>query len=51
MRVIGVPSWLDLFDLSHPTLPYDGKHLRDGYADSLILHTSGSTGERYCSVN
>ncbi|KAJ6194076.1 hypothetical protein J3E72DRAFT_199340, partial [Bipolaris maydis] len=43
MRVVGVPSLLDLLDLSHPTLPYNGKHRRDGYADSVILHTSGST--------
>ncbi|RYN90927.1 hypothetical protein AA0121_g13657, partial [Alternaria tenuissima] len=35
---------LDLLFPSHSPPHYAGRHCRDGAADSLILHTSGSTG-------
>ncbi|RYN85783.1 hypothetical protein AA0119_g13131 [Alternaria tenuissima] len=43
-QIVEVPLLLDLLDPSHRPPHYDGRHRRDGAANSLILHTSGSTG-------
>lgn len=45
MQIVAVPPLLDLLYPSHRLPHYDGRHRRDMEADSLILHTSGSTGE------
>ena len=50
-QIVEVPRLLDLLDPSHRPPHYDGRHRRDGSANSLILHTSGSTGEWYPSAN
>jgi acyl-CoA synthetase (AMP-forming)/AMP-acid ligase II len=49
-QIVAVPPLLDLLYPSHQR-PYDGRHSRDTVAVSLILHTSGSTGELYPAMN
>lgn len=44
VRVFTAPTTQELLD-PHVSVPsYSGKHSQDASADSLILHTSGSTG-------
>jgi acyl-coenzyme A synthetase/AMP-(fatty) acid ligase len=45
MKVFETPSTKELLDPSRPASHYTGRHSRDAAAHSLILHTSGSTGE------
>ncbi|KAF3034330.1 putative secondary metabolism biosynthetic enzyme [Didymella heteroderae] len=44
VRVFSAPTTQELLDPSLSVPSYSGRHSRDVSADSLILHTSGSTG-------
>ena len=44
VRVFTAPTTQALLDSSLSVPPYSGRHSRDVSAESLILHTSGSTG-------
>lgn len=44
VRVFTAPTTQELLDPNLSVPPYPGKHSRNVSADSLILHTSGSTG-------
>ncbi|KAL6154007.1 putative NRPS-like protein biosynthetic cluster [Exserohilum turcicum] len=44
MQIVEVPPLLKLLYPNHPSPHYPGRHRHDRSADSLILHTSGSTG-------
>jgi hypothetical protein len=44
LRVFQTPTTQELLDPSLSVSHYAGRHNRDAAAQSLILHTSGSTG-------
>lgn len=45
LKIVQVPATAELLDPSLPTSHYAGRHSRNVASRSLILHTSGSTGE------
>ncbi|KAL1598032.1 putative NRPS-like protein biosynthetic cluster [Paraconiothyrium brasiliense] len=46
LRIFTIPTTQEILAPSLSVPPYPGRYSRDASADSLVLHTSGSTGKR-----